>query len=82
MGDDRQNASGITFEVLNDIRVFGTKTNIDGTPGIFKFTSSAEARRMKTNFALPTVIGTNADLFSNSITRFNNTNLTFDDTDA
>ena len=32
------------------------------------------------NYAFPTEVGTNADLFSNTLTKFDNTNLTFDDT--
>ena len=47
---------------------------------IFLFTSSEIGRRIKMNYAFPAEIASNKDLFSNTLTRFDLTSTTFDDT--
>ena len=37
-------------------------------------------KAIKTNYAFPSQLAVSADLFSNTLTKFDNTNLTFDDT--
>ena len=44
--------SGITFQVLSDILVQGTRTSLDGRGGVFLMTSNADGQFVKTNFAL------------------------------
>ena len=82
LGGNRTNGSGITFEVLSDLKVFGTKTVLDGQPAVFKVTSDPNGQKLKTNFTIPADINIAADLFSNTVQRFDQTNLTFDDTTA
>ena len=70
-----------SFENLNNIKIQGTKTALDGqTAPIFLFTSSNIGGTIKMNYAFPCEVGTNADLFSNTITKFDSDLLTFDDT--
>ena len=70
-----------TFKTLNDLRITGTKTALDGqTAPIFLLTSSEIGRRIKMNYAFPTETVSNADLFSNTLTKFDSGTLTFDDT--
>ena len=85
LGSDRLNKSNINFATLSDIRVIGTGTNIDGTPAIFKMISSADARKMKTNFTFPADItsagaGSVGSSFDNNTIQFSSTNNTFDET--
>ncbi len=75
--------SGITFQRLNELAIFGTDTSLDGTNPIFLLTSDEiVGQNMKMNFALPTETAFNADLFSNTLVKFDNTGKTFDDTTA
>jgi hypothetical protein len=74
--------SGITIQRLNELKIFGTRTSLDGTNPIFLLTSSEIGRLMKMNFAFPSELAFNADLFSNTLIKFDNTNKTFDDTIA
>jgi len=72
-------SSGITLQVLNDIKVQGTRTSLDGSNAIFLMTSSAEGRKLKTNFTIPAQIGDiSGDTFDETTTTFDNTNLTMD----
>tara|TARA_Y100001937_G_scaffold115839_1_gene167113 strand:+ start:21 stop:1997 length:1977 start_codon:yes stop_codon:yes gene_type:complete len=75
------NASGskITFQILNDILVQGTRTSLDGRNGIFLMTSDANGQLIKTNFALPVFFATSTESFDNTVTNFAQTNITFDD---
>jgi len=70
-----------TFQNLNALRVTGTKTALDGQPvPIFLLTSNTIGKTLSMKYAYPTQTGFNQDLFSNTLTRFDNTNTTFDDT--
>ena len=42
--------SGITFKVLNDIKVQGTRTSLDGRGGVFLMTSNADGQFRKNKF--------------------------------
>ena len=70
-----------TFQNLNALRVTGTKTALDGQPvPIFLLTSNTIGKTLSMKYAFPTPTGFNQDLFSNTLTKFDNTNSTFDDT--
>ena len=70
-----------TFQNLNELRVTGTKTALDGQPvPIFLLTSSEIGKKLSMKYAFPTQFAVSADLFSNTITKFDNENITFDDT--
>ena len=72
-------SSGITFAILNDIKVQGTRTSLDGSNAIFLMTSSAEGRKLKTNFTIPAQIGDiSQDTMDETTTTFDNTNITMD----
>ena len=72
-------SSGITFQRLNEIKVKGTRTSLDGSNAIFLMTSSADGRKLKTNFTIPAQIGDiSGDTFDETTTTFDNTNLTMD----
>ena len=80
-GQSNPNSNANSFENLNNIKIQGTKTALDGqTAPIFLFTSSNIGGTIKMNYAFPCEIGTNADLFSNTITKFDSDLKTFDDT--
>ena len=70
-----------TFQNLNELRVTGTKTALDGQPvPIFLLTSNEIGKTLSMKYAFPTQTGFNQDLFSNTLTKFDNTSTTFDDT--
>jgi hypothetical protein len=70
-----------SFQNLNALRVTGTKTALDGQPvPIFLFTSNEIGKKLSMKYAFPSQFAVSADLFSNTITKFDNTNLSFDDT--
>ena len=72
-------SSGITFAILNDIKVQGTRTSLDGSNAIFLMTSSADGRKLKTNFTIPAQIGDiSGNTFDETTTTFDNTNITMD----
>ena len=72
-----------TFQNLNDLRIEGTKTALDGSiVPIFLLTSNEVGKRLKMKYAFPCEIVSNKELFSNTLTNFDNTNITFDDTTA
>ena len=72
--------SGITFGVLSDIKVQGTRTSLDGRGGVFLMTSNVDGQFVKTNFAMPTQFAVSADTFDNTVTNFAQTTISFDDT--
>ena len=72
--------SGITFQTLNEIKVQGTRSALDGREGIFLMTSNPDGQLVKTNFALPSELAVSQPLFSNTLIKFDNTNFTMDDT--
>tara|TARA_B100000212_G_scaffold332603_1_gene301055 strand:- start:112 stop:2025 length:1914 start_codon:yes stop_codon:yes gene_type:complete len=70
-----------SFLNLNNLRIQGTKTALDGQQvPIFLLTSNDIGGRIKMNYAFPCEIGSNADLFSNTLTKFDNSTTTFDKT--
>ena len=80
-GTNNPNSYANTFENLNALRITGTKTALDGQQvPIFLLTSSEIGKQLKMNYAFPTETGFNANLFSNTLVRFDNSNITFDDT--
>ena len=75
-GDSNANS----FENLNNLRITGTKTDFDGQAvPLFMFNTEV-GKAIKTNYAFPSQFAVSAHLFSNTLIRFDNTNLTFDDT--
>ena len=69
-----------TFQNLNELRVTGTKTALDGQPvPIFLLTSNEIGKKLSMKYAFPTQFAVSADLFSNTITKFDSGNITFDD---
>ena len=68
-----------TFENLNALRIRGTKTGLDGQAIPLSFFNTVVGKSIKLNYAFPTQLAVSADLFSNTLTKFDNTNLTFDD---
>ena len=72
--------SGITFKILDEIQVQGTRSSLDGRKGIFLMTSNEDGQKVKTNFALPSELAVSQPLFSNTLIKFDNTNFTMDDT--
>ena len=63
------------------IKITGTKTSLDGQDvPIFLLTSSNIGQKLKTNYAFPTETSFNENLFSNTLVRFDNDSITFDDT--
>jgi len=80
-GTTSPNSYANSFQNLNALRVTGTKTALDGQPvPIFLLTSNAIGKTLSMKYAFPTESGFNQDLFSNTLTKFDNTNKTFDDT--
>ena len=80
-GTSASGSNANSFENLNALRVTGTKTALDGQPvPIFLLTSNEIGKTLKMNYAFPTETGFNANLFSNTLVRFDNSNITFDDT--
>ena len=72
--------SGITFQILNEIKVQGTRSSLDGRQGIFLMTSDAEGQKVKTNFALPTELAVSEPLFDNTLIKFDSDVFTMDNT--
>ena len=82
-GNTNPGSHASTFQTLNDLRITGTKTALDGQQApIFLLTSSEIGRRIKMNYTFPAEIASNKDLFSNTLTRFDLSGTTFDDTTA
>jgi len=80
-GTSSPNSYANTFQNLNALRVTGTKTALDGQPvPIFLLTSNAIGKTLSMKYAFPTQTGFNQDLFSNTLTKFDTTTKTFDDT--
>ena len=71
-------ASGINFNILNEVLITGTRTSLDGRSGVFLGTSSDTM--LKTNFTFPVYFVVSKDSFDNTVTNFAQTLLTFDDT--
>jgi hypothetical protein len=81
-GTSSSNSYATTFERLNELRVRGTKTSLDGQAlPLFMF-SIDQAKQIKLNYAFPSQFAVSADLFSNTLTKFDSGLLTFDDSIA
>ena len=67
---------------INELKVIGTKTSLDGQAlPLFMF-SIDQAKQIKLNYAFPSQFAVSADLFSNTLTKFDSGVLTFDDSTA
>ena len=74
-GTTSPNSYANSFQNLNALRVTGTKTALDGQPvPIFLLTSNAVGKTLSMKYAFPTSTAFNQDLFSNTLTKFDNTN--------
>ena len=71
---------GYTFRAFNELKVFGTRTSLDGQSGIFLMTSDPNGRRVKMMTAFPSVVTYNQNDFSNTVVRWSDTTPLFDDT--
>ena len=71
--------SHITFQVLGNLKIFGTNTALNETPAIFTATSDPNGQKLKSNFAFPCEIAESSNDFSNTLIRYDKTNITFDD---
>jgi len=69
-----------TFQALNSLRIIGTRTDFDGQEVPYSIFNTLLGGSLKTNYAFPTQFSVSLELFSNTVTKFDNTNLTFDDT--
>jgi hypothetical protein len=84
--------TGITFAVLNDLKITGTRSSLDGTPALLKtITNNAGggpneddfARMLKTNFTFPADITfPGEESFSGTTNKFDSTNEKFDQTNV
>ena len=72
--------SGNTIRTFNELKVFGTKSSLDGQDAAFLMTSDEQGKQVKMNFAFPSVTAFSKDSFDNTVTNFAQTNRTFDDT--
>jgi len=69
---------GIVFKTLEELKVFATNSSLDGRQGAFLMTSNVDGRTIKMNFAQPSYITYNRNLFSNTVAEFSSTSTTFD----
>ena len=78
-GTSAADSKANTFERLNELRITGTRTGFDGQAiPLFMFNTDI-GKAVKINYAFPSQFAVSADLFSNTLTKFDNTNLSFDD---
>ena len=74
------NDPGYTFKVFNELKVFGTRTSLDGRSGIFLMSSDANGKNVKMMTAFPSVVTYNQNDFSNTVVRWDDEGPLFDDT--
>ena len=74
------NDPGYTFRAFNELKVFGTRTSLDGQSGIFLMSSDANGKNVKMMTAFPSVITFNQNDFSNTVVRWDDEGPLFDDT--
>ena len=80
-GNNNIGSNANSFENLNNLRIEGTKTALDGQQvPIFLLTSNDIGGKIRMKYAFPCEIGQNAELFSNTLTKFDLNTTTFDDT--
>ena len=75
-----RNDPGYTFRALNELKVFGTRTSLDGRSGIFLMSSDPNGQNVKMATAFPSVVTYNQNDFSNTVVRWSDTLPLFDDT--
>ncbi len=74
------NDIGYTFRAFNELKVFGTRTSLDGQSGIFLMSSDPNGKNVKMMTAFPSVITFNQNDFSNTVVRWDDEGPLFDDT--
>ena len=80
-GNTNSGSNANSFQNLNNLRIEGTKTALDGQQvPIFLFTSNEIGKRIRMNYAFPAEIASNKELFSNTLTTFDSNSITFDGT--
>ena len=80
-GNTNSGSKASSFENLNNLRIEGTKTDLDGqVVPIFLFTSNEIGKKIKMNYAFPAEIASNRELFSNTLTTLDSNTITFDGT--
>ena len=72
--------TGITFDTLENLLVFGTRSNLDGRGGVFLMSSDPAGKKVKMNLAIPSQFTYNSNEFSNTVVDFSSEVPTFDDT--
>ena len=72
--------SGHTFQTLGDLKVFGTRSSLDGRPGVFLMSSDPEGQNVKCMLAIPSQLAFSSNSFDNTVVNFAQTGPTFDDT--
>ena len=64
---------------MNDIKVQGTRTSLDGSNAIFLLTSNEAGRKMKTNFTIPAQYGDySGNTMDETYTTFDSNSVTMD----
>ena len=72
--------SGHTFQTLGNLKVFGTRSSLDGRPGVFLMSSDPEGQNVKCMLAIPSQLAFSSNSFDNTVVNFAQTGPTFDDT--
>jgi hypothetical protein len=72
--------SGHTLKTLGDLKVFGTRSALDGRAGIFLMSSDPNGQNVKVNLAFPSQLAFSSNSFDNTVVNFAQTGPTFDDT--
>lgn len=80
-GNSNSGSNANSFQNLNNLRIEGTKTALDGQQvPIFLLTSNEIGKKLRMNYAFPAEIASNKELFSNTLTTFDSNSITFDGT--
>ena len=80
-GNTNSGSAANSFQNLSNLKIEGTKTALDGSAvPIFLLTSNEVGKRLRMKYAFPCEVASNKDLFSNTLTKFDLTSITFDDT--
>jgi hypothetical protein len=80
-GNSNSGSNANSFQNLNNLRIEGTKTALDGQQvPIFLLTSNDIGKKLRMNYAFPAEIASNKQLFSNTLTTFDSNSITFDGT--
>ena len=80
-GNTNSGSNANSFQNLNNLRIEGTKTALDGQQvPIFLLTSNEIGKKLRMNYAFPAEVASNKELFSNTLTTFDSNSITFDGT--